>query len=125
MSVRQNLALLLTVLCACPPSFAAPRPIAEKVLQIPAGSVVAVKLINHQKVRGKLGPATDTGFELQSVNAGTISTQTIQYSEVKSISQQKKSMSKASKITIITLACVGVVAIALVIAVKVSGPFIL
>lgn len=90
-----------------------PRPprsqsLKEKVIEIPMGSIIEVRLENRQKLRGKLGAVSDSGFELQTVREGSISTQTLGYEQVTSIKHKEKGMSTGAKITLGILAGIGV-----------------
>src|ERR1022692_1452228 len=72
--VRNQVALLCTALLlwsssasangACQVAAAPPQGVKEQFTQIPAGSVVEVKLADKHKIRGRLGSITDSGFDL-------------------------------------------------------------
>ncbi len=62
------------------------RPTArDDLLEIPLGTTIEVKLLNKQKVRGKLGERTDEGFNLTTMQDGKISSQKVTFTEVKSV----------------------------------------
>ena len=107
MSIQQAFALVLAALLVMPAE-AQELTLKETLIEIPTGSVVSVKLVGKGKLRGKLGSVTDSGFDLQTVKDGKISTQTLKYAEVKSIKHQEKGMSTAAKITLGALAGIGV-----------------
>jgi hypothetical protein len=73
----------------------------QKVLLIPVGSIVEVKL--KQKDRGKftgrLGSVTDENFEVQIVISGKISNENLRFVDVDSVKERKK-MSLSTKILI-------------------------
>jgi hypothetical protein len=57
----------------------------EKILDIPAGSVIEVQTVNKQKIRGKLGEAGEDGFALQTVRNDRLETQKLSFRDVKSV----------------------------------------
>jgi hypothetical protein len=106
-----SVALLLWAGLAQPGFGQSPKPheqaLKEHLIEIPAGSIVEVKLENKQKLRGKLGAVNDTGFELQTVRDGKIVTQNILLNDVKSIKAIGKGMSTGWKIGLGALAGIG------------------
>jgi hypothetical protein len=115
MSTRQAVALLSTMLmlwtglvpCApgqqpapTPTQALQQAPIKQALIEIPAGSVVQVRLHDKQKLRGRLGPLTDSGFELQTVRDGKIQTQTLSFDQVRSVKPQGKGKSLTAKVAI-------------------------
>jgi len=80
----------------------------EKLVTIPAGSTVEVKLLNKQKLKGKLGQLSDQGFEVQTVKNGTVTAEKVAFSEVKSIAQKGKPMGTGTKVALWTLAGFGI-----------------
>ncbi len=50
-----------------------------------AGSAAEVKLLNKQKLKGRLGEITETGFTLQYAVKDKIETRTVDFKDVKSI----------------------------------------
>ena len=121
MSVQHFVAVLLVCLLAIPVPVCAQKPTREQALkatliEIPSGSVISVKLLSKQKLRGKLGPVTDSGFEVQTLTDGKIETQTLRYDSVKSVSTPHNGMNTAVKITIGVLAGVGVTFLILILA---------
>ena len=92
--MRQLMTVMLAVLMACPPAPAqqSADSVKSKVLTIPAGSVVEVRLVDNSKLRGRLGAVSDTGFDLQSIRKNTVETQQIGFDRLKSIKDtQRKS----------------------------------
>jgi hypothetical protein len=57
----------------------------EKVLEVPAGSVVQVQLQTKARLRGQIGPITDDGFTVKTVNGNSIEDKKVSFAEVKSI----------------------------------------
>ena len=96
-SLRQLLSILLVViLCAtstyaAKPSASIPAQVAqkptlqEKVLDIPPGSRLQVRLKNNEKLRGWLGEVSNEGFVLQYARGNQIEKRIIGFDEVKSI----------------------------------------
>jgi hypothetical protein len=56
----------------------------ELILEIPTGTMIEVRLINKQKLRGKLGEVTNEGLSLQTAQGNKIETQKIAFTDVKS-----------------------------------------
>src|ERR1035437_7635530 len=93
--VRNQVALLCTALlvwssstsanAACQVTAAPPQGLKEHITQIPAGSIVEVKLAGKQKIRGRLGSITNSGFDLQFTKAGRTVTDTLAFDNVRSV----------------------------------------
>ena len=91
--MRETLSIMLVVMLVCPAASAQPptsASIKEQVLNIGAGSPVEVRLADKSKLRGRLGPVTDSGFELQTVKGNKIDTAQIAFDQVKSIKDTAK-----------------------------------
>ena len=56
----------------------------ERMLQVPTGSVIEVKLPNKEKIRGRPGELADEGFSLTTAQGDKIATRKISFSELKS-----------------------------------------
>lgn len=61
--------------------------IAERVTQIPPGSPVKVRLLNKERLRGRLGDVSEQGFNVQVAKGSQIETRKLSFSEAKSIKQ--------------------------------------
>ena len=117
MSIQGNTALLAIVLLlwsglasgapAQKPQVSRDQALKGQLIEIPAGSVVEVRLHDKQKLRGKLGAVSDAGFEMQTVRDGKISSLNLNFGEVRSIKLQGKGMSTGAKITLGILAGIG------------------
>jgi len=57
----------------------------ERVVEIPPGTMVEVRLMDKHRVRGRLGEVTSAGFSLQTAQGNKIETQKIAFTEVKSL----------------------------------------
>jgi len=57
----------------------------EQVGQIPAGSQVEVRLLNKERLRGRLGEVSDDGFTVQIAQANRIETRKVAFGDVKSV----------------------------------------
>jgi hypothetical protein len=63
----------------------------EKVLEIPAGTLVEVRLKNKEKLRGRLGEVHEGGFHMTVAAHHKLRWQEINLDELKSIKQAKGS----------------------------------
>jgi hypothetical protein len=57
----------------------------ERVMEIPPGTMVEVRLMNKHTLRGRLGEVTNEGFSLQTAQGNKVETQKIAFTEVKSL----------------------------------------
>ena len=57
----------------------------ERVLNIPAGAIVVVRLRNKEKVKGRMGDVTDETFTVQTAKGNEIEKRTVSFDEVRSI----------------------------------------
>lgn len=64
--------------------------IKERILEVPAGTLIEVRLLNKQKLRGRLGEVTNEGFSLQTAQGNKIETQQIAFTDVKSIKAHQR-----------------------------------
>jgi hypothetical protein len=62
----------------------------EQVIQIPAGAQVEVRLLNKERLRGRLGNISDEGFTVQIAQGNRIETRTVAFGEVKSVKEIRK-----------------------------------
>ena len=94
----------------------------ERILEIPPGAMVEVRLLNKQKIRGRLGEITDEGFSLQTAQGNKIETQKLTFSELKSVKKVEpgKHVKPIGWIAIGALAAVGA-AVLITIAAAASG----
>jgi len=58
--------------------------IQEKILEVPPGTMIEVRLTNKQKVRGRLGELSNEGFSLQTAQGNKVQTKKIAFTDVKS-----------------------------------------
>jgi len=82
--------------------------IQEKVVEIPIGSVVEVRLKTKEKIRGQFGATTSEGFSVKSAKGSTVEERKIMFSDVKSVKMVEKGMSTTAKVTLGALAGIGV-----------------
>jgi hypothetical protein len=126
MTVQQNVAVLLALFLLCPGPLAPvtaqqtkPSPeqaIKAKLLEIPTGSTIEVKLRGKPTVRGKLGAVQDNGFELQSLRDGKVVTDSFTLGDVKAVSPKQGHTTR--KVVVGVLIGIGVlVAIGVIVAV--------
>src|SRR5262245_4487259 len=59
--------------------------IKERLTLMLSGSIVEVRLMNNQKVRGRLGSISDSSFEIQQTTKGQVVSATVGYANVKSV----------------------------------------
>ncbi len=98
-------------------SGAATRPtLKERILEVPPGTMIEVRLLNKQKIRGRLGEVTDEGFSVQTAQGNKIDTQKVAFTDVKSVKKLEGSTgTKIGKGVVYALAGVGVLTFALII----------
>ena len=58
--------------------------IQERILEVPPGTMIEVRLTNKQKVRGRLGEVSNEGFSLQTAQGNKVQTKKIAFTDVKS-----------------------------------------
>jgi hypothetical protein len=85
--------------------------IKERILEVPPGTMIEVRLLNKQKIRGRLGELTDEGFSLTTAQGEKIETQKISFSDLKSF--KKVEGGKAGHALLYALAGIGVVFVVL------------
>ena len=83
---RQVLAISLScvVLLAANPEERT-RKLTEKVSSIPEGTIVQVKTIDNQLLKGRIGELTGTGFSVQTVRNEKVETIGVEYARAKSV----------------------------------------
>jgi hypothetical protein len=93
----------------------------ERILEIPPGTTIEVRLLNKQRIRGRLGEITDDGFSLTTVQGDKIATQRIAFTELKSF--KKLEGGKAGHAVLYGLAGLGVLLVVITVwaAVAASG----
>lgn len=97
---------------AAPPGQASTERVAkfkEKILAVPTGTMIEVRLLNKEKVRGRLGQIDDNGFSLTTSQQGKIVTQNIAFTEVNSF--RKLEGGKAGHRVLWMLAGIGVLVV--------------
>jgi hypothetical protein len=82
----------------------------ERVLEIPSGTMIEVRLLSKEKLRGRLGEVTDEGFAVQTAKGNKIETRKIAFQDVKSLSKAEggKAGKTAGWIVLAALAGIGV-----------------
>ncbi len=96
---------------------AEPKPtLKEKVVEIPPGTMVEVRLLNKQKIRGRLGKITDEGFCIQTAQGNKIENEMLAFADVKSLKQVEGTTgTKVGKGLVYALAGIGALFVGLVI----------
>ena len=88
----------------------------ERILEVPSGTVVEVRLLNKQRLRGRLGEVTNEGFSLQTAQGTMIETQKIAFTDVKNFKPAEGTTgSKVGKGVVYGLAGLGVLVVIMVI----------
>jgi hypothetical protein len=62
-------------------------PLQQRVLEIPAGTLVEVRLKNKEKLRGRLGEVSEDGFQMQVGTRDKSQIRKINFDELKSIKE--------------------------------------
>ena len=86
-------------------------------MEIPPGTMIEVRLMDKNKVRGRLGEVTNEGFSLQTAQGNKVGTQKITFTEVKSLKKVEGETTgkKFSRGLIYGLAGIGVLTVILII----------
>jgi len=88
----------------------------QRVLEVPSGTMVEVRLLSKQRLRGRLGDVGSDGFNLQTAQGSTISTQRVAFTDVKSFKQVEGTTGqKVGKGLIYALAGIGALMVVLII----------
>ncbi len=107
--------MLVWASCTCsaatgtPQSPTADQSLKERAALIPTGSVVVVKMRDKRTITGRIGSLNDDGFELQFVKDNKVVTETLAFSDMKSLKLKTDKMSKGAQIAVGTLATFGVI----------------
>jgi hypothetical protein len=88
----------------------------ERILEIPPGTMIQVRLLSKEKLRGRLGEVTDEGFAIQTAKGNKIETRKIAFEDVKSLSkvEGRKAAKTAGWVVLGALAGIGAVILILV-----------
>jgi hypothetical protein len=62
----------------------------ERILEIPPGTMIEVRLVDKHKIRGRLGEVTNAGFSLQTAQGNKVETQKIAFTDVKSFKKSER-----------------------------------
>ena len=81
--MQRNVIVLL--LCATLSNAAGPPP--AQVAKLSSGTVVTVRLVSGEEIRGRFQSVTPDSLELMTATADTIDTRTIPLQDIKSIHQ--------------------------------------
>jgi hypothetical protein len=103
---------------AVPPGQAATErkpTIKERILEVPPSTMIEVRLLNKQKMRGRLGEITDEGFSLTTAQGEKVTTQKVAFTEVKSFKKVEGGGVKTGHAVLYALAGIGVFMVALLI----------
>ena len=109
--MRERLAILCALLIAgvsypCSASAASEtsksseKTVQEQAAGIPLGAIVIVKTIDKRKLTGRIGAVTDLGFELQRAKGKSLVTETMKFTDVKSVQAKSDKLSTTAKVAI-------------------------
>jgi len=87
--------------------------IKERILGVPPGTMIEVRLLNKQKLRGRLGEVTNEGFTLQTAQGNKIETQQVAFGDVKSV--KKVEGNKGGHVLLYALAGIGALFVVLLV----------
>ena len=85
----------------------------ERILEVQPGTMIEVRLLNKQKIRGRLGDLTDEGFSLTTAEGDKIAAQKVAFTDLKSF--KKVESGKAGHVVLYALAGIGALFVGLVI----------
>jgi hypothetical protein len=108
--MREVLSAVMAMLLVANFNYAAAPQIDSKaaktrVIAIPMGSLVDVRLNDKEKIRGRMGEVSEEGFVLQAVQGGKVETRKIAFTDIKSVKSIGKSHTTRN---ILLVACIGV-----------------
>ena len=85
MQIRELLSIILVSLLSVPfPADAKPR-VAEKMLEMPEGTQIEVKLRNKDTLTGRLGPISQESFRIQYARGEKVMDREVPFDQVKSV----------------------------------------
>jgi len=86
----------------------------EQLLEIPAGSIVEVRLKSKEKLRGQLGEVTNDSFTIKHAKGEKIEDRTVTFEEVKSVKPVGQAKARNTVLTILAGVAIGVVVLIVV-----------
>ena len=116
-----NVTYAMATSAGIPPQATKKPTLQEKVLEIPPGSRVQVRLKNKEKLRGRLGEVSNEGFVVQYARGNQIEERKIGFDEVKSLKVKKDGSNKILLVLAAVGAGVGVFFLVLFVALTASG----
>jgi len=87
----------------------------ERVLKIPAGAIVVVRLHDKEKVKGRLGEVTDEAFTVQTATGSETEKRSVSFADVKSIKTAPTTGHKVGRGLIIAGVAIGATILVVVI----------
>ncbi|MBZ5516553.1 MAG: hypothetical protein LAN62_17230 [Acidobacteriia bacterium] len=88
----------------------------ERIVEVPPGTMIEVRLLNEEKIRGRLGELTDEGFSLTTAQGEKIATQKVAFTDIKSFKRiEGGAAGKAGHAVLWALAGIGVLTVVLII----------
>ena len=92
----------------------------ERVLEIPAGSMVEVHLKAKEKLRGRLGEISNEAFTVKVAKGNTIEDRKIAFDDVKSIKSVEASQGKRTALCILLGVGLAVATLGIIAAIAIS-----
>ncbi len=77
----------------------------ERILEVPPGTMIEVRLLNKEKIRGRLGELTDEGFSLTTAQGEKIEAKKVAFTDLKSF--KKVEGGQAGHVVLYALAGIG------------------
>lgn len=88
----------------------------ERILEVPPGTMIEVRLLNKEKIRGRLGELTDEGFSLTTAQGEKIEAKKVAFTDLKSFKKLEGDTAgkKVGKVVLYGLAGIGVLMVVLI-----------
>ena len=88
----------------------------ERIMEVPPGAMIEVRLSDEQKLKGRLGEVTSEGFSLQTAQGNKIETKKLVFSDVKSFKRAGETTGRGiGKGVVYGLAGIGALMVVLII----------
>ena len=93
----------------------------ERILEIPPGTMIEVRLLSKEKLRGRLGEVSDEGFALQTAKGNKIETRKIAFEDLKSLSKVEGAKAAKTAGWVVLGVLAGLGAVVLILALVFAG----
>lgn len=96
--------------------------IQEKILDIPAGTIVEVRVRStKEKLRGRMAGVDSDSFVVKVAKGAVVEDRKVPFSDVRSVKAQERGMSTATKVVLGALAGVGTLFLVLILIAAATG----